>query len=106
MNYLHENMKDVLWSREFSDSAFNLNKSAIRKLINQGLISSPYNGIRNDSQIVYNIINQLDNSGNLKIALNILPFKSPYESYETSQLNREFETLIGLNFDKWGRPTM
>lgn len=96
LEFLQKEIEDVLWKRETSTSAMNLNGQAIEKLEKEGLIETPYDGKRNDYQIVDNVLNQL--KGKEKEALNILPFKSPYGNYKDSKKRSDFEKEIG--FDK------
>lgn len=95
-NSLRNNMlKRVLWKMENENSAMWLNSEAIKKLIENKLITSPYDGIRNDNQIVGNVLKQLE--GKEKEALNILPTFTPQGNYKESQANIQFNKFIGFN---------
>jgi hypothetical protein len=101
-DFLRKEIEDVLWKRDEPTSAMSLNKSAIDKLEKNGLIESPYNGERDERQIVDFVLSQL--KGKEKEALNLLPYKTPYDKHEWSKQRDAFDKSIGLKNNKMEMP--
>lgn len=74
---LRKEIEDVLWQQAGEYASLWINRRAVEKLIENGLIESPFDGVRKSDDIIRNVLYQL--CGKEKEALNLLPYKTQYE---------------------------